>query len=124
MSIEAELVKVHLVKSDIPLTPPPVTKAKIRTVASQVLVAGTAAGTQSYEVLALAPNRKCATLTVVGQSTDIVYLCTSKSNAQALNGAPLMGLQVVTVYGENEMHIGAAQGVSVAIGIIADYEGS
>lgn len=123
MGLEAEIqaVKVHIVGTDIK-PPAPAVKPSIRTVVHNVVMDGLGGIVQVHHLLNLAPNRCKTTITVVAQSVDIVYLCTSYADGLVLNGSPIMGLQVVTLYGSNELHIAAAAGVSALVGVIADYE--
>lgn len=123
MSIESEIaaVKVHIVGTDVKPPDTPV-KPCIRTVPSQAIFLGTSVTNQSHHLLPLAPNRKCATISVIGQSTDIVYIALNKGDAENLTGAPLMGLQSVRIYGSNEIHVGAAGTTNVIVSVLADYE--
>ena len=122
MSLETELgiVKVHIVSSDVPK---PV-RGCIRTVANRLIFPGTGSGTANDFKLALplAPNRKRAVITVVGQSNDVIYVCTSASDAANIQGAPVLaGASGVEIWGTNEIWIGAVNNVNVVVGILADY---
>lgn len=92
------------------------------------------AGTNNYPICLLnhTPNRELAVITIVGQSTDIGYLCGAEGEAQSIGMSPapttqnepgqiFMGLQVIMVYGSDELWAVSA-GTTFAIGVQAVYK--
>jgi hypothetical protein len=115
-----EAIKVHIVGSDIALTPPSPTVSKTKTrhqtFRTFVLQIG-----QPVNILGHIPNRRRATITVVGQSTDVVYLSGSLSEASQMSGAIAMALQVVPIEGNDEVWA-VTNTSSFALGVISEFE--
>lgn len=126
MTVDYEATKVHIVKSDVPLSG--ASKAKEAEVSNSTFTTryllGTGIVNQTERLLNHIPNRCRALITVVGQSSDVVFLCKTGGDAENLQGAIAMaGPYAYEIKGTNELHIGAAPGVSVAIGIVQEFYG-
>ncbi len=83
-------------------------------------------------VLAHMPNRKKATITVVGQSTDVGYLCGAQGDAQSIANSPapstqnepgaiFMAAQVLTIEGTDEVWA-VSNGTTFGLGVQIVFE--
>lgn len=70
-------------------------------------------------VLGHAPNRRRAVLTIVGQSTDVAYVCGSEADCYRSQGAIVMGVQVVELTGADEVWVISA--TAIAVGVVAEF---
>lgn len=119
---EASILQVHVKSSDVPLGGMVDKRSRIRTVPISRTLAGTGTTNQCERLLADAPNRCRAVISLVGQSTDIVWISSSKSDAQNLQGAQFMcGPYPIVLHGTDEIWVGAAPGTNVVVGVVAEY---
>lgn len=114
--MDAEAVKVHVVA----MPAPPATKER-RTSFGTHTLPGTATTVEHLRILPHAPNRIRASVTVVGQSNVVGYLCASKADAQSLSGSLVMPPQVLELKGSDEVWVSAPIGTNIAFGVTPEY---
>jgi hypothetical protein len=120
---ELAAVKVHVVGSDVTLSPARSTRKEVHTTLSTASIAKVVANGVPSLLLSHAPNRTRASLTISGTAGDTVILSGSMGEAQAGSGAVVGPLTAPLVLcGDDEVWLGQGTGVSIVVGIIAEYE--
>lgn len=100
--------------------PAPEPRPERTSTAKTVVLQGNTGAVQSHLLAAHSPRRKQVTISIIGQSTDVVWLCNSAGDAKNLQGAAVMGGMVLTLNGTDAWYVGAAAATAIIIGVIPE----
>lgn len=124
MTSDMEPVRVHLVSTEVQLTPKTdPNRDPIRSTFNTFAVPGGAVGNQFIQILGQAPSRKRAIVLVTSAvGTENVFLCGSQGDAQSLTGAVVKAnAQPIELRGTDEVWVAATSAIVVSVGVIAEY---
>lgn len=108
------VVKVHVVANDVRKSAPADRTANAFTVAATATPA---------LLLSHAPARVRATLTVCGNAGDTALICGKGDGSNVTpSGALIQPGQVLIITATNELYLVAKTGVSVQVGVLAEYK--
>lgn len=122
MTIESEIqaVEVHIKSSAVPLGG---TSKPKKIVSTMRLFNFPGSTTGQFDLLLPnSPKRVRAVVTTSGNNNQSIYLCSSESNAQQLQGCLMGPAQVIDLLTTSEVWIATPAAGICNIGLIAEYE--